>query len=142
MSEGKILIMGVGGCGSSFIWGLLGDCGLDTGGINEYMRHSGIRNAISNGTAGDWKFPKVIKHLGGFINNLSEHIERHNWEVEHVFFTVASYELQMKSYKKRKHFKNEEEIKTQEDQYRIALGKGLLHIIEKDISFEIFSFSL
>ncbi len=32
MSDGKVLIMGVGGCGSSFLWGLLGDCGLSTGG--------------------------------------------------------------------------------------------------------------
>lgn len=134
--DGIILIMGVGGCGSGFIWHLLGDCGLETGGINEWMRHSGIRKAIANGTADNFEFPQVIKHLGGFLNNLNEHIDRHKWKVKHIFFAVASYDLQIKHYKKRRGA-SEEEIPELEKKYQNALGKGLIQLIERDHPFTI-----
>ncbi len=142
MSEGKILIMGVGGCGSGFIWGLLGDLGLSNGGINEYLRHSGIRGAIANGTADNWEFPRVIKHLGGFLNNINEHVDRHNWKVEHVFFAVASYDLQMHSYHKRNKKRHpgktkEEMLKQYTEKYQSALGKGLLNLIDRDYPFTV-----
>ena len=132
MSEGKVLIMGVGGCGSSFLWGLLGDCGLETQGINEWMRHSGIQKAED---PKDFKFPRVIKHLGGFINSLNHHVDKHGWEVEHVFFAVASYDLQMESYRNRKGAGFD--FREIQAKYRDALGKGLLHLIERDHPFTI-----
>ena len=74
MDNGKILIMGVGGCGSSFLWGLLDDCGFSTGGINEWIRHSGIREADDSKI---FDAPRVIKHLGGFLNNMNTHLDNY-----------------------------------------------------------------
>ncbi len=132
MSEDKVLIMGVGGCGSSFIWGLLGDCGLSTDGINEWIRHSGIRDVEDGKT---FPAPKVIKHLGGFLNNMNTHLDNYGWEVEHVFFCVASLDLQMEAYKTRKgggfdydHYYTK---------YQNALGKGLMQLIERDHPFTV-----
>ena len=132
MSDGKVLIMGVGGCGSGFLWGLLGDCGLSTGGINEWIRHSGILKADEPKA---FEAPKVIKHLGGFLNNLNAHLDDYGWEVEHVFFCVASFDQQMEAYKKRKgdgfdydHYKTK---------YQNALGKGLIQLVERDHPFTV-----
>ena len=50
MENDKILIMGVGGCGSSFLLRLLGDCGLETKGVVEFMKYGGVPEAIRNGT--------------------------------------------------------------------------------------------
>jgi hypothetical protein len=144
MSDGKILIMGVGGCGSSFLWNLLGSCGLETLGINEWVRHSGIRRALKQGTADQWEYPKVIKHLGGFINGLNKHIDDHKWEVEHIFFAVSTYDLQIKTYKKRRGAsarhsgKSVEQIEEEsKEDYERALGKGLIQLIERDHPFTL-----
>jgi hypothetical protein len=129
--------MGVGGCGSSFIWSLLGDCGHDTKGINEWMRHSGVRAALKAGTLDQVEYPKVIKHLGGFLNNLNKHIDDHGWEVEHIFFVVASYEYQIRKIAKRRGVSCTEPIsraKVEKD-YRNALGTGLIQLIERDHPF-------
>jgi hypothetical protein len=135
MSDGKILIMGVGGCGSGFIWNVLRRCGLDTTEYREWMRQSGVRSAIKEGTQLDFPSPKVIKHLGGFLVNLNEHLDTMQWEVEHIFFCVASYELQMHSYKKRSKVEYvEEEVLTK---YRRGLGMGLMQIIERDHPFSL-----
>ncbi len=132
MTDGKILIMGVGGCGSSFLWGLLGDCGLSTNGINEWIRNSGIRAADD-----PTKFPapKVIKHLGGFLNNLNIHLDDYEWEVEHVFFAVSSFDLQMKINRRRKGdaFDYHEGVV----KYQKALGKGMIQLIERDHPFTV-----
>jgi len=142
MSDGKILIMGVGGCGSSFLWGILGDCGLETLGINEWMRYSGIRDALAVGTHLEWEYPKVIKHLGGFINNLNQHIDEHQWEVEHIFFSVASYDYQIKQMIKRRKRSSRHAGKSNEQieqetpiDYERSLGKGLIQLIERDHPF-------
>lgn len=140
MSKGKILITGVGGCGSSFLWGLLGDLGFDTGEINEVMRHPPIKRAVDRGE--DVEFPEVIKNLGGFLTNLNGHIDRHNWEVRHIFLAMASHELQIKAYVKRRRYKQEglskeERIALAEHDYRQGLGKGLIQIVERDHSFTI-----
>ena len=132
MDDGKILIMGVGGCGSGFIWGLLGACGLSTGGIREWIRHSGIREAADPKL---FDAPRVIKHLGGFLNNMNTHLDNYGWEVEHVFFCVASLDLQMDTYKARKgegfdydHYYAK---------YQNALGKGLMQLIKRDYLFTV-----
>jgi hypothetical protein len=142
VSDGKVLIMGTGGCGSGFLWGLLGACGLETLGINEWMRHSGIRDALASGTADTFKYPKVIKHLGGFLVNLNKHIDENHWEVEHIFFAVASYDLQIRSYVRRRGKSIRDGIKTKEQvteesklDYEKALGRGLLQLIERDHPF-------
>ncbi len=136
MGDGKILIMGVGGCGSGFIWNLLGRCGLETHGINEWMRHSGIRTAIKEKRADSFPQPKVIKHLGGFLNNLNHHIDTLNWEVEHIFFCVASEPLQLNAYKRRR---KDRSVEFDEEEYRQryynGLGKGLAQLIERDHPF-------
>lgn len=130
--------MGTGGCGSGFIWHLLEDCGLETGGKQEWMRKSGIRKAIAAGTADSFLTPRVIKHLGGFLNNLNEHIDRHKWEVEHIFFAVASFDVQMKEieFRRNKHHK-EFDYETEATRYRQALGKGLIQLVERDHPFSV-----
>jgi len=135
MSEGKILVTGVGGCGSSFVWSLLGDCGFSTGGINEYMRNIELRAAIQAGIT-DWEFPRVIKHLGGFMNNLNEHVDRHNWEVEHVFLCMNTYELQMKKYYSRGRVPQEQR-EAKQRQYEVTLGRGLIQLNSRDYPFTV-----
>jgi hypothetical protein len=133
VSDGKILIMGVGGCGSGFIWNVLRRCGLETTAHREWMRYSGVRTAIKEGAQLDFPSPKVIKHLGGFLTNLNHHLDTMDWEVEHIFFCVASYELQLHSYKKRSHgqYDREEYIK----RYEQRIGKGLIQLIDRDHPF-------
>lgn len=135
MSDGKILIMGVGGCGSGFIWNVLRRCGLDTTEHREWMRQSGVRTAIKEGTQQDFPSPKVIKHLGGFLNNLNFHLDTMNWEVEHIFFCVASYELQLHNYEKRS--KEEFNRDSVIEKYERALGRGLTQLIERDHPFSL-----
>ncbi len=136
MGDGKILIMGVGGCGSGFLWKLLDDCGLETFGINEWMRHSGIRQAVKEGVHAEFKSPKVIKHLGGFLTNLNYHIDQHNWEVEHIFFAVASLSMQMQSFRERTR-RGPFDYDTYLDKYRHQLGMGLIQLIERDHPFSL-----
>lgn len=140
MDDGKILVMGVGGSGSGFIWGLLGDCGYETKGINEWMRHSGVREAHANGAAHLIEYPTVIKHLGGFLTNLNMHIDQNGWNVKHIFFSVASYDFQIKTYMKRRqskqqHFTTEERRELADRDYRTALGSGMIQLIERDHPF-------
>ena len=132
MPDGKILIMGVGGCGSGFIWGLLGACGLSTGGINEWIRHSGIREADDPKL---FDAPRVIKHLGGFLNNMNTHLDNYGWEVEHVFFCVASLDLQMNGYRARKG--DSFDYDHYYVKYQNALGKGLMQLIDRDHPFTV-----
>ncbi len=135
MSDGKILIMGVGGCGSGFIWNVLRRCGLETTEHREWIRQSGIRSAVKAGTHLDFPSPKVIKHLGGFLTNLNLHLDTHNWEVEHVFFCVASYELQIHNYERRdKGGFNREDVIAK---YEQRIGKGLIQLIDRDHPFSL-----
>lgn len=127
----KILIMGVGACGSNFLWGLLGACGFETKGINEFMRHGGVREAIKEGR--EIEFPEVIKHLGGFMVNLNEHIDRHNWEIKHIFLCMSSLDYQLHKYKKRRGYSTEEAT----ERYAKGLGQGLIQLVERDHPFTI-----
>jgi hypothetical protein len=136
MSEGKILVTGVGGCGSSFVWSLLGACGLSNGGINEYMRHKALREAMKTKTADNWEFPRLIKHLGGFMCNLNEHVDRHGWEVEHVFLCMTSYELQMKKYYRRGRVPVDQR-EAKQLQYEQSLGQVLIQLNERDHPFTV-----
>lgn len=140
MDDGKILIMGVGGCGSSFIWRLLDDCGLDTKGINEWMRWSNVRKAHREGTAHLIEYPTVIKHLGGFITNLNMHIDQNNWKVRHIFFAVSTYDLQIKTYVRRrgerqKGLSEKERYALADKDYKRSLGMGMIQLIERDHPF-------
>jgi hypothetical protein len=135
MSDGKILLMGVGGCGSGFIWNVLRRCGLETTEHREWMRQSGVRAAIKAGTHLDFPSPKVIKHLGGFLTNMNHHLDVMEWEVEHVFYCVASYDLQIHNYKRRNKSRySEEEII---ERYERGLGKGLIQLIDRDHPFSL-----
>ncbi|MCI0558387.1 MAG: hypothetical protein MN733_07815 [Nitrososphaera sp.] len=130
----KILIMGAGGCGSGFILGLLRACGLETGPHNEFMRASGIRDKLKAGVDPKtiWT-PKVIKHLGGFLVNLNQHIDRHGWEVQHIFFAVASYNLQMRAYQRRQN----KTLVEADQQYKDGLASAMLQLIERDHPFSM-----
>lgn len=130
----KILIMGAGGCGSGFLLGCLRACGFETGPHNEFMRWGGVREALKAGQDPKtiWT-PKVIKHLGGFLVNLNQHIDRHGWEIQHIFFAVASYDLQMWAYKRRAKKSLEEADK----QYRDGLAQAMVQLIERDHPFSM-----
>lgn len=132
MDNRKILIMGAGGCGSGFVLGLLRACGFETGPHNEFMRWGGVREKIKAGVDPKtiWT-PKVIKHLGGFLVNLNQHIDRHGWEIQHIFFAVASYELQIRAYQRRQKRTREDA----EKQYREGLASGIAQLIERDYPF-------
>jgi hypothetical protein len=135
MCGGKVLIMGVGGCGSGFLWHLLEDCGLDTGGTQEWMRHSGIRRALREGKHSEFKYPKVIKHLGGFIVNLNLHVEQNNWKIEHIFWAVGSLQKQMRTQRNR--YKGVSDYDTRLETYKKKLGTGLIQLIEGGYPFTI-----
>lgn len=135
MADSKILIMGTGGCGSGFLWGMLGDCGLSTYGINEWLRHSGARDAKDPTT---FDCPKVIKHLGGFLTNLQLHIYNYQWKIEHIFFATATLDLALniqksRFRKRRKEFNYDNEL----NKYYTKLGKGLAQLIETEYPFTI-----
>jgi hypothetical protein len=100
------------------------------------MRHSGIRDAIIAKTADDWEFPRLIKHLGGFMNNLNEHVDRHGWEVDHVFLCMNSYDLQMRKYYSRGRVALEDRPAKQA-QYEQALGRGLIQLNSRDYPFTV-----
>ena len=127
--------MGVGGCGSGFIWNVLRRCGLETTEHREWMRQSGVREAIKEDTHLDFPSPKVIKHLGGFLINLNHHLETMQWEVEHIFYCVASYELQLHSYETRSKGKYNRELCI--EKYERNLGKGLIQLIDADHPFSM-----
>jgi len=124
--------MGTGGCGSGFIHGLLGACGLSTYGINEWLRHSGARGSRD---PKNFDCPKVIKHLGGFMENLNFHIDRYGWEVEHIFLAVTPFELQMKAYKRRNHVNFDLDKYTK--RYQTSLGKGMIQLVEREHPFTV-----
>ena len=135
MGEGKILIMGTGGCGSGFIWNMFRLCGVETTEHREWMRQGGIR---SSKDPASFPAPKVIKHLGGFLLNLQDHIETCQWEVEHVFFATAKLDLAMSIQKSRirrrgKDFDYDEQLAL----YYSKLGKGTAQLIETGLPFTI-----
>jgi len=140
--EGKILVMGVGGCGSGFLWHLLRACGFETTDIREWMRHSGVREAHENGTAHLMEYPTVIKHLGGFMNNLDMHIEQNNWKIRHIFLAVSSYDFQIDTYIRRRRrrqpgLSEDERREMAEHDYTRLLGLGLIQLIERDHPFTL-----
>lgn len=144
-SSSKILIMGVGGCGSGFIVRCLENCGLDTGGYNSYLQHGPVQKLLSNGVdPKNIEMPRVIKHLGGFMHNLNQHIDTYGWKVEHIFLAVASYDLQFRELVKRRSnssrfigkSKTEIEDITRKD-YPEMLGLGVIQLIARDHSFTI-----
>ncbi len=132
MSDGKILIMGVGGCGSGFIWNMFRLCGVETTTHREWIRHGGIR---SSKDPANFPAPKVIKHLGGFMANLQLHMERYQWEIEHVFFATAKLELAMSIQKVR--LKGPYDYDEQLALYHSRLGKGTAQLIETAFPFTV-----
>ncbi len=133
--SGKILIMGTGGCGSGFIWHMLRNCGLETTVHREWIRSGGI---VRSKDPANFPAPKVIKHNGGFLKNLNKHLDNYQWDVEHIFFAVAKFDLAMDIYKERKigmkqRLKGDEVV---EDYYK-KLGRGLVALAERDHPFTV-----
>lgn len=135
MSDGKILIMGTGGCGSGFIWHLLKNCGLETTEHREWIRQGGIRESKD---PANFPAPKVIKHLGGFLNNLNHHVDTYNWEVKHVFFATATMDLALSIQKSRLRKRNIEfDYDVELEKYYGKLGRGVAQLLERDYPFTI-----
>ncbi len=137
MSEGKILIMGTGGCGSGFIWHMLKRCGLETTEHREWIRQGGI---IRSKDPANFPAPKVIKHLGGFLTNLNKHLDTYGWEVDHIFFPVAVLELQMRTQKRRLQDRGLTfDFETELVRYHEKLGRGMEQLIAREHPFTIIS---
>ncbi len=135
MSDGKILIMGTGGCGSGFIWHMLKGCGLETTEHREWIRHSGI---VGSSDPANFPAPKVIKHLGGFLNNLNAHLDNYQWKVEHVFFATATLDLAMNIQKSRLRKRDKEfEYGVELERYYSKLGRGMAQLLERDYPFTV-----
>lgn len=135
MSDGKILIMGTGGCGSGFIWHMLRECGLETTEHREWIRHGGI---IQSKDPANFPAPKVIKHLGGFLNNLNTHLDNYQWEVEHIFFATATLDLAMSIQKSRMRKRQVEfNYNVELERYYSKLGKGMAQLLERDYPFTV-----
>jgi hypothetical protein len=125
--------MGTGGCGSTFLWHMLRNCGLETTGHREWIRTGGIKKAEDPAR---FPAPKVIKHLGGFLLHLNQHIENYQWDVEHIFFAISTLDLAMDTCKVRcvrKPFDYESELQ----RYYSKLGKGLSQLVDSDYPFTI-----
>jgi hypothetical protein len=134
MDDGKILIMGVGGCGSGYIIRTLENCGLDTGGYNSYMQHGPVRAMLRQGVDPKTiKMPRVIKHLGGFMTRLNEHIDRFGWEIEHIFLAVQALDLQLHSYMIRRNIDRDEALR----RYKSGLSDGMIQLIERGHRFTV-----
>jgi hypothetical protein len=135
MSDGKILIMGTGGCGSGFVWNLLKRCGLETTECREWIRQGGI---VSSKDPSNFPAPKVIKHLGGFLCNLNSHMDNYGWEVEHIFFCTATVDLAMaiqRGRMKRRKVAFDHDVEL--ERYYTKLGKGMGQLLERDYPFTI-----
>ena len=135
MSDGKILIMGTGGCGSGFVWHMLKRCGLETTNHREWIRSGGITKSTD---PPNFPAPKVIKHNGGFLCNLNVHINNYQWEVEHIFFAVATLDLAMDIQRTRLASRNVEfDYDEQLRRYYLKLGRGLQELAESEHPFTI-----
>ena len=135
MSDGKIIIMGTGGCGSGFVWHMLKRCGLETTEHREWIRFGGI---IHSKDPANFPAPKVIKHLGGMLCNLNKHLANYQWEVDHIFFAVTPTDLALDIIKttfagQGRKFDYDYELK----RYYWKLGQGLAQLAESDYPFTI-----
>lgn len=130
----KILVMGVGGCGSGFLIRTLESCGLDNGGFNSYLQHGPVRKLIEQGVDPKTiKMPRVIKHLGGFMTGLNTHIDRYGWEIEHIFLATQPLEMQLGRYMSRRGIDREQALK----KYKDGLSDGMLQLIERGHQFTV-----
>ena len=133
--SGKILIMGTGGCGSGFIWNMFRRCGLETTVHREWIRYGGITKSDD---PANFPAPKVIKHNGGFLKNLNKHLDNYQWDVDHIFFAVAKFDLAMSIHKGRKAGKKDQPPYDEvvQEYYR-KLGVGLSALVERDHPFTV-----
>lgn len=124
--------MGTGGCGSGFIWHMLRKCGLETTEHREWIRYSRITRSKD---PVNFPAPKVIKHLGGFLKDLNFHLDTFKWEVEHIFFAVATFDLALEIIRERCRgpFNYDEQVK----EYYLKLGQGIIQLAERDYPFTI-----
>jgi len=134
MSDKKILITGTGGCGSGFIIRTMENCGFDIGGYNSYIQHGPVKGLLKAGVDPKTiEMPRVIKHLGGFMKNLNEHIDNFGWEVEHIFLSVVPYEMALGKYMSRRNYTREDAAA----RYTEVLGLGMQQLIERDHPFTV-----
>lgn len=114
---------------------MLKNCGLETTNHREWIRSGGITKAEDPTT---FVAPKVIKHNGGFLHNLNTHIKNYQWEVEHVFFAVATLDLAMDIQKERlKRRERPFDYNYELERYYGKLGRGLAQLAEADYPFTI-----
>lgn len=141
-SEAKVLIMGPGRCGSTFLFYLLKELGLDTGPHPEFLRWE--RTVEKLNRKEKVEFPTIIKHLGGFCLNLNDHIDRFGWSIKHIFFCLRRFEACLNSRvgmtMRRTRKSREEATEIMMDEIPHTVGMGLFNLIERDHPFTVIRF--
>jgi len=125
----KILIMGAGRCGTTFLWELFKELGFDTGEEAEFFQN--------HKRLGIERVPRVVKGTGGLCINLDKYVQQYALKIEHIFLCTRRLEPMVTSQVKMKHDKGIYEGVSSEDLQEIlceeipgTFGKALLQIGE------------
>lgn len=149
-----ILITGIAHTGSSILVSLFDELGFSTGKeifpdrYIEILRDERIQEMINKGQVPKW--PRVIKHLGGFCYNLDYHVNRWNWKVKHVIVLVRDLETSVNrrlvkktvngktfgiSNKEWISYSEEQKKKLCREHLKDELGSLFFNLVPKDYSF-------
>lgn len=91
-------IIGPGRSGTTFLWYLFKELGLDTGTEAEFFRK--WNDAIDHGEK--LTYPLILKGTAGLCLNFNKYLERTGLEVAHIFFCVRRLEPMIVSHMKMK----------------------------------------
>lgn len=92
-----VIILGPGRCGTTVLWYLLKEYGVDTGEEAEVIQN--FRDELLSGKR---RMPYIVKGTGALSRNLNENLDRHKMSVDHIFFCVRRYEPMLASHIKKK----------------------------------------
>ena len=131
--------MGAGRCGTTFLWYLFKELGMDTGDEAEWFQN--------HERLGLERIPKVIKGTGGLCVNLDKYVEKYRLQVGHIFLCTRAFRPMLQSQMKMKQDKGiykglclEALQETLEEEIPRTFGKALLHICEMNYPFTIIKF--
>jgi len=150
-----ILITGSGISGTTWMWWLMKELGYTTQPTGtdtltyELLKH---KRLVSEIVKGEREWPEVVKHLGGFLKHMNQHIDEHGWDVDHVFVMIRKMEASIDSRRSqgnlthgslgipRKEFKSLHQA-LRDDMMKEVLksdmGSCIYNLIERDHPFTI-----
>lgn len=139
-SESQVIILGAGRVGSTFLWQLLNEYGMDCGDHPEHFRHyKGQHDVVP--------IPEVVKVGAGWCQCLGERIIEYEMNIRHAILCVRNFEDILNSQTKFK-YEHGEYRGLSEDELREKLkhqipeviGKALLNLHELEIPHTIIKF--